>query len=270
MPRPTRLAAVLAAATTLLAAPLATGVAQAAPGPDQYVALGDSYASGNGTSNYNLNYSCARSTDAYAPIIAAQRPNTELSFLACGGAKTGDVLANQLGTLSGETDYVTLSIGGNDVGFINLILGCWNWLDTSGCLSTIDSTNAKIANELPAKLDQTYGAIKSRAPKAKVIIVGYPHLLGDKVGCSQADGITSTEAPKLNALVDNLNATIAQRARANGFTFVNPVAAFEGHDVCSSTKYVWGKWAPLTTDIYHPTKAGFRDGYAPLVRAIMG
>ncbi|MCE1178353.1 MAG: SGNH/GDSL hydrolase family protein [Micrococcales bacterium] len=269
MPRPPRLAAVLAAATTLLALPLA-GAAQAAQGPDQYVALGDSYAAGNGTSNYNLDYSCARSTDAYAPIIAAERPGTALSFLACGGAKTGDVLANQLGTLSSDTDYVTLSIGGNDVGFTSLILGCWNWLDTSGCLSTIDSTNARIAGELPAKLDQTYAAIRSRAPKAKVIIVGYPHLLGDTVGCSQADGITATEAPRLNALVDNLNATIAQRARANGFTFVNPVAAFDGHDVCSSSRYVWGKWAPLITDIYHPTKAGYRNGYAPLVRAVMG
>ena len=55
---------------------------------ERYVALGDSYSSGTGTRTY-FDSGCQRSTYAYPSLIDVQRPNTDLVFAACSGAKTG-------------------------------------------------------------------------------------------------------------------------------------------------------------------------------------
>jgi hypothetical protein len=260
----------LAAAALL---PLTVGLAAvpvaAATAPDQYVALGDSYAAGNGTQWPDLSLSCYRSSLAYAPIIAKARPNTSLSFKACSGAETGDVTGGQTAALSADTDFVTLSIGGNDVGFTDLILSCFNTWDEPFCRSTVSKVNTRIDTELPAKLDATYADIRARAPQAKVMVVGYPKPFGASVACAQAQGVSRTEAPLLNDVAGHLDQVIQGRAAAAGFTFIDPVAAFTGHDVCAATPYVWGKVTGVL-DIYHPTRAGYRDGFAPLIRAQMG
>lgn len=262
-----------ASCAVLVAAGLAavsTGPATAAPPSDEYVAMGDSYASGNGTGNRDLDYSCYRSSDAYGPIIAEEREQTALTFTACGGDTTDDVLANQVGALSADTDYVTLSIGGNDVGFVDLILNCWGYYDQASCLATADEVNDRIDNELPAKLDKTHAAIQASAPDATVMQVGYPRAFGDDVSCSQADGIDPTEAAALNGVADNLERVISERAAANGVTYLSVIEAFTGHDVCADDPYLVGKWAWDAADVYHPSKAGHRDGFMPLVRAVMG
>jgi lysophospholipase L1-like esterase len=96
------------------------GVASA----DLYTALGDSYSSGTGTGSYTLNSSCQRSVYAYPYLVSQQRANTTLSFLACSGAKTTDVNSSQIPSLSSTTNWITMTIGGNDVGFGNLVLSC--------------------------------------------------------------------------------------------------------------------------------------------------
>ena len=48
---------------------------------------------------YSESGSCKRSPEAYGPKVAAAKGYT-LSFQACSGAKTTDVNAKQLGTLS--------------------------------------------------------------------------------------------------------------------------------------------------------------------------
>src|SRR4051794_36288843 len=84
-----------------------------------YVALGDSYSSGTGTRTY-FDTGCERSVYAY-PYLIKGSLGSSFSFQACGGAKTHDVLDNQLGTLTSATQYVTISIGGNDAGFSSVI-----------------------------------------------------------------------------------------------------------------------------------------------------
>lgn len=257
----------LAAASITLTVGIGTARAAAS---DEYVALGDSFASGNGAGNPDLNYWCQRSSDAYAPIIAAERPGTTLKFEACGGATTTDVLASQQSAVTSSTDYVTLSIGGNDVGFLDLILSCWGNYDEAGCLQAADEMTARIRTELPAKLDSTHAALKVRAPRATMMQVGYPRFFGPSISCAQADGISSAERTALNGVADTLDEVIGDRSRANGFTYLSAIGQFTGHELCTATPYLNGKWAWSAFDVYHPTKAGYRSGYAPLVRSIMG
>ena len=86
--------------------------------------------SGVGTrSFYNDGTECKRSPLAYPAKVAADKKLT-LTFASCSGAKTGDVLSKQLGSLNSSTAYVTISIGGNDAGFSNVITECalpWPW-----------------------------------------------------------------------------------------------------------------------------------------------
>src|SRR5438270_9593418 len=126
----------------------------------QYVDLGDSYACGVGTRVfYSESGSCKRSPEAYGPKVSAAK-GYALSFQACSGAKTTDVNANQLGTLSSTTALVTISIGGNDAGFSNVILNCALYYFTCG--SAINEANSFIANKLGGVLDTTYNNIRSR------------------------------------------------------------------------------------------------------------
>lgn len=266
-----------AAASLLLAATSAAGAAIALPGTagaaapsDEYVALGDSYSSGNGTGNADLNYSCYRSSDAYAPIVADERKQTSLTFEACSGAETGDVIANQIDALSAETDYVTFTIGGNDVGFVDLILNCWGNFDQARCLDTADTVNSRIDNDLPALLDDMHAAVAAAAPNAQVMQLGYGRPFGNDLSCAQADGITSAERDALNGVVDNLDSTIAERAAANGVTYLSAIEAFTGHDVCADDPWLVGKYAWDVRDVYHPTTSGHRNGYVPLVRGVIG
>ena len=114
--------AVLGAALGALLSPLLTQPAQVAP--PIYVALGDSYSSGTGTRSYiNDGSNCLRSTKAYPSLIAAAR-GYSLNFRACSGEKIPDVVNNQLSALTSATNYVSISIGGNDAGFADVLTTC--------------------------------------------------------------------------------------------------------------------------------------------------
>ena len=219
----------------------------------QYVDLGDSYSSGVGTRVfYSESGSCKRSPEAYGPKVAAAKGYT-LSFQACSGAKTTDVNANQLGTLSSTTNLVTLSIGGNDAGFSNVILNCALYYFTCG--SAISEANSFIANKLGALLDTTYNNVRSRATSAHVVVIGYPHLFTDAGATCNANFLTSSNEKKLNETGDKLDAKISERAAAHGFTFVDPRSAFKPHAVCSSEEWLNGQSNPLE-ESYHPNVKG--------------
>ena len=219
----------------------------------QYVDLGDSYASGVGTRVfYSESGSCKRSPEAYGPKVAAAKGYT-LSFQACSGAKTGDVIANQLGTLNSSTALVTLSIGGNDAGFSNVILNCALYYFTCG--SAVTEANNYIAKTLPGVLDTTYNDIRAKATTAHVVILGYPHLFTDAGATCNVNFLTSSNEKKLNETGDKLDAAIKARAEAHGFTFVDPRSAFKAHEVCASEEWLNGQSNPLE-ESYHPNVKG--------------
>ena len=140
------------------------------PRRQQYVALGDSYSSGVGSRTfYSESGECKRSPYAYGPLVAAAKGYT-LSFQACGGAKTNEVVEKQLGTLSSTTALVTISIGGNDAGFGHVMEECavyYFW-----CGEAIEEADTYIKNSLPKALETTYKAIRAKATTAQVIVLG--------------------------------------------------------------------------------------------------
>ncbi len=228
---------------------------------DTYVALGDSYAAGTGSGGTTLNSSCMKTTNAYPYQIAQSRAGTNLTFVACGGATTTDVMNNQISSVTSTTNVVTVEIGGNDIGFAGLILNC----TLLNCSSQLSSTASSIPNTLPSKLNTVYNAIKTRAPAAKVIVVGYPDPAGTKT-CSKALGISSSEATGIHNVANVLSNTIQSTAASHGFSYVNAIPAFAGHDVCASSPWINGM--TFSTSAYHPNKNGQILGYKPIVQAL--
>ncbi len=259
MGRRSRIVGMLALAAGVLA-PAAS--AAAAP---QYVALGDSYSSGVGTRVfYEESGGCARSPDAYGPKIAAAKGYT-LSFLACSGATTTEVNSKQLGTLSSSTSLVTITIGGNDAGFSNVIINCALYYFTCG--SAIGEANEFIKKKLPALLETTYKDIRAKATAAKVVVLGYPKLFTKEGKTCNVNFLTSGNEKKMNESAELLDGVIKARAEAAKFTFVNPTGAFEAHEVCSSSEWLNGQSLPLS-ESYHPNVSGQAD-FTSLIEAIL-
>jgi lysophospholipase L1-like esterase len=252
-----------ALASTVLV--VVTAGAPAAAGADNYVALGDSFSSGVGTGSYTLSSSCRRGVFAYPWLVAQQRPNTALTFVACSGATTGDVMASQIASVTAATTIVTVTIGGNDIGFSNLIVQC----TLTDCSSALDRTRATLTTFLGPRLDTVYAAIRSRALGARAVVLGYPRIFSS-AGCLGTLGITSTERTKANQLADALDALTAARGAAAGLTYKSAVLPFTGHAVCSSSPWLNGLNLFNTVESYHPNRNGNSLGYAPLVRSVVG
>jgi lysophospholipase L1-like esterase len=230
-----------------------------------YVDLGDSYAAGVGTRvYYNDGTSCDRSPDAYGPLIAKAR-SYALSFEACNSATTTDVINNQLGPLNSSTNFVTITIGGNDAGFTTVIVDCAGFYFP--CQSAINNANSFIQNQLPGALDKTYADIRSRAPNAHVLVLGYPHLFTSTGATCNFDALTSAHEKELNQTADLLDSVISARATAHGFTYVDPRNAFLPHEVCSSSEWLNGLSWPIT-DSFHPNVSGQAE-FASLIEPVM-
>ncbi|MFF9409343.1 SGNH/GDSL hydrolase family protein [Streptomyces anandii] len=227
-----------------------------------YVALGDSYSSGVGAGSYiSSSGSCDRSTKAYPYLWNAAHSPSSFAFTACSGARTDDVLANQLAPLNSGTSLVSISIGGNDAGFSDVMTTCVLQSDST-CISRINTAKAYVDSTLPGKLDNLYSVIRSKAPSAHVVVLGYPrfYLLGQT--CL---GLSDTKRSAINGAADHIDAAIAKVAANHGFTFGDVRTTFSGHEICSGSSWLHSvNWLDIG-ESYHPTAAGQSGGYLPVL-----
>ncbi|MFE5580974.1 SGNH/GDSL hydrolase family protein [Kitasatospora sp. NPDC056531] len=261
MLRPARALSVAAIAALLSMTTLFAATSAGAAGVN-FVALGDSYSAGVGAGGYlSDSGSCERSTNAYAYLWKnAHKPST-FSFVACSGARTGDVLNSQISAVNSGTTLVSLTIGGNDAGFADTMKTCVLGSD-SDCLNAVNTAKGYALNTLPAQLDRVYSAIHAKAPNAHVVVMGYPHLY--KVGGSCIFGIGDTKRAAINGAADTLDGVIAKRVANAGFTFGDVRSIFTDHEICGSLS----TWLHSTTlpidESYHPNAAGQSGGYLPV------
>jgi GDSL-like Lipase/Acylhydrolase family len=256
---------VVVLAAQLLPAVATQAAAQAAT--PSYVALGDSYSSGTGTRSYiNDGTSCQRSTYAYPSLIAAAR-GYSLNFRACSGAKVADVTNTQLSALTASTSYVSLSVGGNDAGFADVLTECATPWWAGDCHGAIDQAQAFINNTLPGRLSTLYASIRSRAPNARVVVVGYPRIFNGE-DCNAGTWFSPEEEARLNQTADLLNSRTSAQATSKGFAFANPSSRFVGHAVCDRVEWINGLSNPVG-ESYHPNRPGHSSGYTPTVSPLL-
>ncbi|KAA0918691.1 SGNH/GDSL hydrolase family protein [Dietzia sp. ANT_WB102] len=264
-------------------------------GLSKYVALGDSFAAvgriapgawGAGP------VACVRTDDAYPTVVARELGVGTFVNASCGGAVTDDLLAvgrtgapPQFDALDADTDLVSMTIGGNDVGFGAVIVACAlrpntapellplvdgatgdlskGFDPTAGCSDVIDRQAAEALATLDQRMNAVYAGIAERAPRARVVTVGYlaavpedDEIIRSSPACAPFMKISQEERAKVRGFQDSINRVVRAAAERNGATVVIPDEP--GHSMCTSPDTRWVDLTGLDTGSapVHPTSAG--------------
>lgn len=201
----------------------------------------------------------------------------QLTFLACTGATVADVLtAQQLGAVDPASDLVTITVGGNDLGFGEVVGHCL--LDPQPC-SSIDAQVEEALNRLGPALEDAYRQIRARAPAARLVVVGYPQLVADPA-TANVDTCPAMASPLPGRRVDaadarwlrekgaRLSTVIGGAAKAAGATYVDVATDFAGHEACSADPWLTGVVLNDLGGSFHPTVSGQAELGRLVVRAL--
>jgi lysophospholipase L1-like esterase len=247
-----------------------------APEVEYYAAMGDSYSSGLGNPPYPYSSVCSESAEAYPALLHADVPALgKLGFIACAGAVTDDFYTtssnlSQLASLAllPNVRTVTLTIGGNDIGFAPVVKACLN--QRTDCYKAQEGAVYARLNALAGEgkattpggrpihaLTALLADIHREAPNAHIFLVGYPRLFGSNPRYYPKqrylrDGTTARvcalpqtylsqylrydDAQWFNQVADRLNAVLANAVAKAGVpaTFVPVSSAFTAHGDCDS------------------------------------
>ena len=252
---------------TAVALPPANISRRSPPAPTLYYALGDSYASGIAAGNYinsrlgSADWKCSRFDHAYGKLLDGMLKSHDFTFLACSGNTCEDVQKTQ--KPSDKADLVTLTVGGNDVGFSGIVNACvyqFGGVASPSCDSALAATQSSIAGSLWNSLWNTIYSIVTTVGKSnknfKLFVTNYPKFWNDATdqcdttsfsywpGPSGSDKMTKDKRTQMNNLSDQMNAVILsvvenwnnpQSAHYDARVhYVDIDSAFEGHRFCEN------------------------------------
>ncbi|MFD5435701.1 SGNH/GDSL hydrolase family protein [Kitasatospora sp. NPDC127067] len=291
-----RKSALLGAAALGAALTLTSTTAQAdTSAPRHYVALGDSYAAGAGVPGQSAGL-CLRSDHNYGSLVASALKAGAYTDVTCSAAKISAMTepqyagtewggTAQLDAVTGDTDLVTIGIGGNDLGtsplgIAEVIATCiggtvvnpqgtpckdvyshghWEWDWSSWSWSWQYGTDDLVdrINGAAPQLADVLNRIHAKAPNARVLVVGYPSVVpADGSACIQRQPVTPGDVEYLHGTLGRLNAMLSSTATANGATYVDTATPTTGHDICSDNRWIEGALPGSPAVPFHPNATG--------------
>jgi lysophospholipase L1-like esterase len=252
-------------------------VSTAAAGLD-YVAMGSSFAAGPSIPPVQSGSgaaACARSGNNYASIVARDT-GAKLTDVTCSGATTANILTTnqgsqppQINAVTGGTDLVTITIGGNDVNYLGSVVtySCQNSGGTNCGTVNRAAINTALGS-VRQKIGNVVNAVHARAPQARVLLVSYSTLLPDTGGCTGVP-LTADQRVFERTVAVRLAQAYIDAANDTGATLVRFATASHGHDACASTPWL-EKYKPASgRTSYHPNEAGMKAA-ASLVKSALG
>jgi lysophospholipase L1-like esterase len=259
--------------------------------------MGDSYSSGEGAGYIGFEIpflyltgtavagvnECHRSYTAYGQLIRqdAGIDTSDFLFSACSGATTTHILENakwpnspsgvpgrlkqiddlELFNADSPADVVLLGIGGNDVGFADVLSRCFK---NSALCDLYRPLVENTINAVFPRLVDTYTAIKNAAPDAEIYVFGYPQFLNRTARCVGNIGLSTDEILWIRDRVTQMNGVIKDAARASGVHYVDIENALQDDEVvCGTHAKVNGaipqfSWPPVRVESFHPTAAAHK------------
>ena len=232
------------------------------------VSLGDSYSSGAGAPPYDkASGPCVLSQLAWVHQLDAASPDIgSVEQRACAGAQSSHLtgpwrdrgLPAQIpATPAPDVTLVTVTIGGNDMGFGTMVWAC-----TVGDCPPATAFAEPLRTLRTNLRTSTYPALRGAYPDARLVHVGYPRLTPpvgeDVVGCpwlSRAD--QKAAADTLRAL----NKSIEDSTRGTGVTYVDVSDVLAGHEMCTAEPWMRNIGEE---NAVHPTA----EGQAAISRAV--
>ncbi|WP_022886319.1 SGNH/GDSL hydrolase family protein [Glaciibacter superstes] len=242
----------------------------------EYVALGDSYSAGFGLTPYSdVPAAGCFQADANYPHLVAAELGLALTDATCSGAVTANIIDLPQNTglgvapiqseaLSASTDIVTVTIGGNDLGFAAVAQSCAALSATGPTLTGLDSCKAfynpapgvdillnRLADPVTAAIGAAYADIHAKAPNAKIFVIGYPAVAPNEAnipegGCftsaigtgqppfpENAYPFTDIDVPYLHSIESALDKVIGDQAAIVGATYLPTIAQTVDHTPCA-------------------------------------
>ena len=247
---------------TALILTFAASIAQAeTPTGGRYVSMGSSFAAGLGIPPYQdgAPARCTRSTRNYASQLAAKRGLT-LVDVGCSGARTAALLQSwgelpaQIDAVTADTRLVTITIGGNDIGYIGGLFGASCRVRAEANCAPENSPSEADYAALKAAMVGAITAIRAKAPKAQVVLVEYPAVLPSQGACP-ATPLTDAAADAARAKAARLLVVTREAATAGGATVIATSEFSRDHDACAAEPWMNGYPAPAGAAPYHPNLA---------------
>jgi lysophospholipase L1-like esterase len=240
----------------------------------RYVALGSSMAAGPGIRPRAASapWSSGRSARNY-PHLLAERLSLELVDVTFSGATTDHVLSDrqrgappQIAALDGSESLVTVTIGGNDVGYIPLLMVA----SLPRGARRLPLLGARIRELLDREArDRALGdvfdslcavgrALRERAPRARVFFVDYLMVL--PAAGAPAPPLSAADADLGRHVAGTLERLTADAAAATGCEVVGAAAASRHHHAWSTEPWTTRSGVPLPgrPAPLHPNRAGMR------------
>ena len=291
-----------------------------------YLALGDSYSSGEGDTERNnatgqKYYSqltdvnedkkqgipgekCHISTHSYPYKLAQymelkQTGTRQWDTVACSGATIYDLNGSNSGGYDGQNDrlrdyadkntlqkmalnemipgrvkqiefvkkyqpkVITLTTGGNDVGFGKKIKDCVNPFASSETCDWANSEMGTLGSQIRGQFDRLvslYKELKSASPGVKIYAIGYPQFITDKepANCGlNAGNANVMERRMIVRATQYMNEVIEAAARKAGVKYVDISQALNGGKMCEKHQiYMTGIVGLGEQESYHPNKFG--------------
>jgi lysophospholipase L1-like esterase len=284
-----RLAVVAAVSLGLLALPLQS--LRAGNFTGLYVALGDSYAAGPLIPD-QISAACLRSDHNYPGLVALDLHIAAFRDVSCSGATTNDFTHSQTGSngtpvapqfdaVTSDAVLVTLTIGGNDIGFGSIVRTCIELSSTNPfgnpCENAMNAGGtdriAAAINATAPKIAAALQAIHQRAPHARVLMVGYLDILPEPqvaTGCWPVVPIAVGDVAYLRGIELQLNQMLALEASQNGADYVDTYTPSIGHDICQIPLVKWVEGlVPLSPAApFHPNQVGMQNAAYAVINHI--
>lgn len=238
----------------------------------RYVALGSSMAAGPGIAPRapGSPRRAGRSARNY-PHLVAGTLHLDLTDVTYSGATTANVLDEpqdgappQLGALRGDESLVTITIGGNDIGYVPSLMAASlprlvRRLPVLGprLLELLDlDDRSRELGELDTALRAVGEAVRSRAPQARVLFVDYLTLLPP--AGEPAPPLARADADLGRHLAATLSELTAAAAAATGCEVVAVADASREHHAWSAEPWTVGAGWPIPRRPapFHPNAAG--------------
>lgn len=244
------------------------GSEPARPTYDHYVAMGDSYTAAPFVPLTDIARGCLRSSNNYPHLVAAALHIGDLRDRSCSGARTkhlpgsqrtarGLMVPPQFVALNEDTDLVTVGIGANNYRlYAQIATVCRR---TTGICPLYDERErlGYIVDQLRSALVPTLEQIQQLAPKARVLLVGYPKLLPARGDCARLPRMRPQDRNTFRSINLRLREEMRESAEAADVEFVDFYTTSVGHDICSRHPWVQGRVGSTRHGAaLHPLPAG--------------
>lgn len=233
----------------------------------RYVSMGSSFAAGAGIGPVKPGTPerCSRTTNNYATLLAS-RMDLSLTDVGCNGATTDHILGvwnelpAQIDAVTPDTRLVTITIGGNDLGYVG-------WLFSGSCrlgVSMFPGPCRPAAEpgeadyrKLDQKLRAIAGEVHARAPQARLVFVQYVALISPTL--CPLETITPEDAAVARRIGERLAQVTRDAASASGAEVLAMDSASQGHTPCAPVPWSNGldkDYDPAKGAPWHPNAAG--------------